>query len=97
MSYWIALLSHDELKECDNKTYSNLESFDFGEIEYHFFKEIISELNSLKPKLDNVVALLEYLFLQSSESQQADMFLRFVAANLAQNKTVLFYDDQGLV
>ena len=42
------------------------------------------------PKVDDVVALLEYMFLQGDESQQVDMFLRFIASNLAQNKIVIF-------
>lgn len=88
---WISLLTQKELED----RISPVETFDFGEINYHFFKDILSELNNLKTQVDDVVALLEFLFLQGSESQQADMFLRFIAANLAKDKIVVFYDDES--
>ena len=107
MSYWIALLTDEELEEekenagDPDKWYENLsvnglapETFDFGDIpDYPFFGFALSEISELKPKVDDLVALLEFLFLQGSESQQADMFLRFIAANLAKNKIVQFWND----
>ena len=111
MSYWIALLTDDELNEASveaemfyggsDKWYEDLsakglavETFDFGDIpEYSFFGHMLSEINELKSKVDDLVALLEFLFLQGSESQQVDMFLRFLAANLTKNKIVHFYKD----
>jgi hypothetical protein len=113
-SYWIALLTPDEFEEQKyfadiftgdpNKWHENLsvrgnvETFDFGCIEYAFYGHILSEINSLRPKVDDVVALLEFLFLLGSESQQVDMFLRFISANLAKDKIVLFWNEEsGLI
>lgn len=51
------------------------------------------EIERLKPKVDEVVALLTFLFLQGSESQQIDMFERFLAANLGKGKIVHFWSE----
>jgi hypothetical protein len=53
----------------------------------------LKELEALKPKVDDVVALLTFLFLQGSESQQLDMFERFLAANLGKGKIVHFWSE----
>ncbi|UQS94969.1 hypothetical protein Pam2_89 [Pseudanabaena phage Pam2] len=55
--------------------------------------ETLKEIERLKPKVDEVVALLTFLFLQGSESQQIDMFERFLAANLGKGKIVHFWSE----
>jgi hypothetical protein len=93
---WIALLTQEEfesawLQNCDRKKY-----FHFGDINNNEFKitsEILMEIAVLKPEVDDVVTLLRFLFLQGSESQQLDMFERFLAANLGKGKIVHFWSE----
>ena len=99
----IALLTEEELTEActKSKNYSGEDwfhhcsfksYFEFGDNnDYSSFP--LDEIAALKPKVDDVVALLEFLFLQGSESQQIDMFSRFLAANLGQNKIVHFWSE----
>ena len=71
--------------------------FYFGEVDDNLAlgisTKIFDEIRALKPKVDNVVALLTFLFLQSSESQQLDMFERFLTANLGKGKIVHFWSE----
>jgi hypothetical protein len=73
------------------------EAFYFGDtddnITLGISPKIFNEIAALKPKVDDVVALLTFLFLQGSESQQLDMFERFLAANLGKGKIVHFWSE----
>jgi len=68
-------------------------SFWFGDGKDDVPYEAIKEIERLKPKVDDVVVLLTFLFLQGSESQQIDMFERFLSANLGKNKIVHFWSE----
>ena len=84
----IALLTQEEYETARAKAY-----FEFGDARDDVPDNVLNEIAALKPKVDDVVALLEFLFLQGSESQQIDMFSRFLAANLGQNKIVHFWSE----
>ena len=65
--------------------------FWFGDDRDDLPSQVLDEIDILAPKVDDVVTLLEFLFLQGSESQQIDMFIRFLAANLGKSKIVHFW------
>lgn len=73
------------------------EAFHFGDtddnITLGIAPKIFDEIGALKPKVDDVVELLTFLFLQGSESGQLDMFERFLAANLGKGKIVYFWSE----
>jgi len=107
---WISFFTLEELKDekeyynfvCDiekwNKNISDLngvKTFKFGQTPYPFSLYVLSEINSLKVKIDDFIAFVEYLFLQYSERENYQMFIRFVAANLANNKIVIFWSEKS--
>ena len=67
--------------------------FWFGDGRDDLPSQVLDEIGILAPKVDDVVTLLEFLFLQGSESQQIDMFIRFLAANLGKSKIVHFWSE----
>jgi hypothetical protein len=91
---WIALLTEEEYEAA--KDWSE-EAFCFGNItdskNFGITPKLLSEIAALKPKVDDVVALLTFLFLQGSESGQLDMFERFLTANLGKGKIVYFWSE----
>jgi hypothetical protein len=103
---YIALCTEEERVVAVKAAWSNgfrqwqpyiTEAFHFGDtddnITLGISPKIFNEIAALKPKVDDVVALLTFLFLQSSESQHLDMFERFLAANLGKGKIVHFWSE----
>lgn len=99
---WIGLLTPEEYEAAQAKVIPHENNFWHDNCDNNFVycfgdlqcsDRVFWEIEALKPKVDDVVALLEFLFLQSSESQQIDMFSRFLAANLGKGKIVHFWSE----
>ena len=99
---WVALLTHEEFESARNKAYfgedwfhncRSKDYFDFGDARDDVPNNVLDEIAVLNLKVDDVVALLTFLFLQGSESQQLDMFERFLTANLGKSKIVHFWSE----
>jgi len=83
----------DNVSVKNNKKPDNVEAFCFGATDDDVPEQVLSNIDSLKCLVDDVVALLTFLFLQGSESQQIDMFERFLTANLGKGKIVHFWSE----
>ena len=104
---WIGLLTEAEYEAAQDYSedvfgqpdywWDSVEAFCFGNItdskNFGITPKLLSEITALKPKVDDVVELLTFLFLQGSESGQLDMFERFLTANLGKGKIVHFWSE----
>jgi hypothetical protein len=100
----IALLTQEEFKEATRAAFyiegehwfhhiDQKNEFWIGDDNDDVPTNVLREIDSMKVEVDSVWHLLVFLFLQGSESQQLDMFERFLAANLGKGKIVHFWSE----
>lgn len=100
----IALLTQEEFKEATRKAFyiegehwfhhiDQKNEFWFGDDKDDVPINVLREIDKIKVEVDSVWYLLVFLFLQGSESQQIDMFERFLNANLGKGKIVHFWSE----
>ncbi|MCA2594030.1 MAG: hypothetical protein IM526_02565 [Microcystis sp. M38BS1] len=77
---YISLLTEGESYFPETRT------FDFGNTGDGIDKNVFQEINGLNIEVDKIVSLLEFLFCQCSDSQQLDMFSRFLTAHTGHSK-----------